>query len=89
MGIGHINQAITQLDESTQQNAALVEESTAAAESMQEHALNLVDAISVFQIHGEPSSMQVQQAHPFAKKVLPIIKTFALSTKTERQVAGT
>ena len=49
-GIGQINQSVTHLDQMTQQNAALVEESTAAAESMAEQSQNLVAAVSVFQL---------------------------------------
>ena len=37
-GIGQVNQAVTQMDQVTQQNAALVEEAAAAAASMQEQA---------------------------------------------------
>ncbi len=47
-GIGQINDAVTQLDQVTQQNAALVEESAAAAESLKQQANRLVDAVSVF-----------------------------------------
>ncbi|RZL86337.1 MAG: HAMP domain-containing protein [Variovorax sp.] len=49
-GIEQINQAITQMDQVTQQNAALVEEASAAAQSMQEQAGNLVEAVSVFKL---------------------------------------
>ncbi|MBV8634083.1 MAG: methyl-accepting chemotaxis protein, partial [Burkholderiaceae bacterium] len=49
-GIGEVNQAIAQMDEMTQQNAALVEQAAAAAESMQEQAALLADAVSVFKL---------------------------------------
>lgn len=49
-GIEEVNQAITQMDEITQQNAALVEQAAAAAESLQEQALLLVQAVSVFKL---------------------------------------
>jgi len=49
-GIEQVNQAITQMDEVTQQNAALVEEAAAAAESMQEQAGVLMEAVSVFKL---------------------------------------
>ncbi|MGK6311141.1 methyl-accepting chemotaxis protein [Variovorax sp. DT-64] len=55
-GIEQINQAITQMDQVTQQNAALVEEAAAAAQSMQEQAGSLVQAVSVFRLKAaEPS----------------------------------
>jgi uncharacterized phage infection (PIP) family protein YhgE len=49
-GIEEVNQAITQMDEMTQQNAALVEQSAAAAESMQEQSHNLAQAVSIFKL---------------------------------------
>ena len=49
-GIEQINQAIGEMDRVTQQNAALVEEAAAAAQSLQEQADVLVDTVSVFKI---------------------------------------
>jgi methyl-accepting chemotaxis protein len=49
-GIEQINQAIAQMDEVTQQNAALVEEAAAAAGSLQDQAENLVKTVSVFKV---------------------------------------
>ena len=49
-GIGQVNVAITQLDQVTQQNAALVEESTAAAESLREQAQTLAGAVGIFKV---------------------------------------
>jgi len=49
-GIEQVNQAITQMDEVTQQNAALVEEAAAAAESLEEQARGLADAVAVFRV---------------------------------------
>ncbi|MHB1354060.1 MAG: methyl-accepting chemotaxis protein, partial [Thiobacillus sp.] len=51
-GIEQVNQAVGQMDEMTQQNAALVEEAAAAAESLQEQAARLADAVSVFKLDG-------------------------------------
>ena len=47
-GIGQVNQAIAQIDEMTQRNAAMVEQSMAAADSLQEQAVHLVEAVKVF-----------------------------------------
>jgi methyl-accepting chemotaxis protein len=47
-GIAQINQAVNQLDQMTQQNAALVEESTAAAEQLREQALRLSGLVAAF-----------------------------------------
>jgi methyl-accepting chemotaxis protein len=49
-GIGEVNGTVTQLDQMTQQNAALVEESAAAADSLKEQANKLATAVSSFRI---------------------------------------
>ncbi len=49
-GIEQVGHAVSQLDQVTQQNAALVEESAAAAESMKHQALNLSEAVAVFNV---------------------------------------
>ncbi|MDH0199412.1 methyl-accepting chemotaxis protein [Comamonas aquatica] len=49
-GIGQVNQAVSNLDQMTQQNAALVEESSAAATSMNEQAQRLADVVAVFNV---------------------------------------
>jgi len=49
-GIGQVNTAVTQLDQMTQQNAALVEESTAAAESLRTQAQRLAQALAGFRL---------------------------------------
>jgi methyl-accepting chemotaxis protein len=48
IGIEQVNQAIMQMDDVTQQNAALVEEAAAASQSMQDQAVNLSELVSVF-----------------------------------------
>jgi methyl-accepting chemotaxis protein len=52
IGIAQVNDAITQMDQVTQQNAALVEQAAAAAESMQEQSAKLADVVSVFKLDG-------------------------------------
>ena len=47
-GIGSVNASVTQLDQMTQQNAALVEESAAAAESLKEQSVRLASAVAKF-----------------------------------------
>ena len=51
IGIEQVNQSVTQMDEVTQQNAALVEEAAAAAQSMQEQASKLAQVVSMFTLH--------------------------------------
>ena len=50
LGIQQVNQAVTNLDESTQQNAALVEESSAAAMSLSEQAMRLQQSVAGFRL---------------------------------------
>ena len=49
-GIGQVNTAVIQLDRMTQQNAALVEQSAAAAESLKDQAMRLNDVVGTFQL---------------------------------------
>jgi len=59
-GISQVNVAVNQLDQMTQQNAALVEESTAAAESLQEQARLLAEAVSAFKLNTASNSNLLQ-----------------------------
>jgi methyl-accepting chemotaxis protein len=54
-GIGQVNQAVTQLDQMTQQNAALVEQSAAAAASLKDQAEELARVVSMFRMEDRPS----------------------------------
>ena len=62
-GIDQLNRAINDIDETTQQNAALVEQAAAAAENLREQAHRLSQAVSVFKI-GSTSSTRVAQTAP-------------------------
>jgi hypothetical protein len=53
------------MDDATQQNAALVEQAAAAAESLQSQASQLADAVSVFRLEGMAYSQRVE---------LPVLK---------------
>ena len=61
-GIGQVNQAITLMDEATQQNAALVEEAAAAAQSLRDQAERLTHAVAFF---------KVEEGHSIPMKVAP------------------
>jgi methyl-accepting chemotaxis protein len=68
-GIDQVNRAVTQMDEVTQQNAALVEEAAAAARAMQEQADRLQAQMGYFRVHGaEP------MAHSASKPVAPRVQ---------------
>jgi methyl-accepting chemotaxis protein len=49
-GIEEIHRSIAQMDRMTQQNAALVEEAAAAAQSMQDQAMTLAQSVAVFKL---------------------------------------
>ena len=61
-GIDQVNRAVSEMDEVTQRNAALVEEAAAAAEALMEDTEHLEQAVSVFKISGAVSS--TAQASP-------------------------
>ena len=61
-GIEQVNQAISQMDQVTQQNAALVEEAAAAASSLQERAVELVDVVAVFRLRGDAQAKSLKVA---------------------------
>jgi methyl-accepting chemotaxis protein len=67
LGIAEVNQAVGQMDDVTQQNAALVEQAAAAAESLQDQAVHLSQAVSVFKVE-PPAAAPVSGAHGFAQK---------------------
>ncbi|MYM36129.1 HAMP domain-containing protein [Duganella sp. FT94W] len=62
IGIAQVNDAITQMDQVTQQNAALVEEAAAAAESMQEQSTKLADVVSVFKLDAANTTLALPRA---------------------------
>jgi methyl-accepting chemotaxis protein len=50
LGVAQVGEAVTQMDEATQQNAALVEEMAAAASSLRNQSHELVQVVSVFKL---------------------------------------
>jgi methyl-accepting chemotaxis protein len=69
-GIDQINVAITQMDQVTQQNAALVEEASAASEAMQEQAHKLAQVVSIFKLDSAAVAA-VRMAAPVARPAPP------------------
>jgi methyl-accepting chemotaxis protein len=63
-GIEQVNQAISQMDQVTQQNASLVEEAAAAAESLREQAGKLAQVVSVFKLGGAAASAAAHGTGP-------------------------
>ena len=79
-GIAEVNQAVGQMDDVTQQNAALVEQAAATAASLQEQAVQLSHAVSVFKL--EPTAANSASSHGLAQK------TRAGQAETPRQLHG-
>lgn len=73
-GIEQINQAVIQMDNVTQQNAALVEEAAASAESLERQAKDLAGAISIFKVGQQqamanmPASRKLSAIRPFSSE---------------------
>jgi methyl-accepting chemotaxis protein len=65
-GVVQVGEAISEMDRTTQQNAALVEESAAAAESLREQAARLVEAVSVFRLAAGATSNATLSTTPRA-----------------------
>ncbi|MBI3284004.1 MAG: MCP four helix bundle domain-containing protein [Burkholderiales bacterium] len=73
-GIEQVNLAISHMDEMTQQNAALVEQAAAAAESMQEQAGALAQAVSVFKLNAAASRTRPAAGVPPAAPAVNIAR---------------
>ena len=90
-GINQVNQAVTNLDQMTQQNAALVEEASAAALSMQAQAQRLAEVVSVFNLGamavtaGAPALAPVRMSAPIAA---PRMAAAKVAKPSKLQVAG-
>jgi methyl-accepting chemotaxis protein len=70
------------MDEVTQQNAALVEEAAAAAESLEEQAETLAQTVSLFKLEPDlRSPLQPQRASLALVKPKPALKTVAATVK--------
>jgi methyl-accepting chemotaxis protein len=81
MGIEQINSAVAQMDEVTQQNAALVEEAAAAAGSMQDQAASLAEVVSIFKLGNE------RAAAPVSAKVTPLRRPAPAAPRLANQPA--
>lgn len=88
-GIQQVNQAITKMDEATQQNAALVEQAAAAAGSMRDQASNLNQAVGIFKLEaGSASHSATPSARPAARSVAVKSKQEVRSLPARTQAAS-
>jgi methyl-accepting chemotaxis protein len=63
-GIEQVNRAVSQMDQVVQQNASLVEEATAATESMKDQAAALLRSVSRFKLDGAQEPVELQRVAP-------------------------
>ncbi|EGF29997.1 putative transmembrane methyl-accepting chemotaxis protein [Oxalobacteraceae bacterium IMCC9480] len=95
-GIEQINMAITEMDDVTQQNAALVEQAAAAAQSMQDQARHLSGVVSIFRLDGTGVALPVAAKTgtvaavriPVARKTLIARATGSSSLAVKKPAAG-
>ncbi len=75
-GVQQVGEAVTHMDQTTQQNAALVEQMAAAAGSLKAQTNDLVHAVSVFKLGGNsPSAPLPSAARPRARPAAPVQRT--------------
>jgi methyl-accepting chemotaxis protein len=72
VGIEQVNSAIAQMDEVTQQNAALVEEAAAAAGAMQEQAATLAEVVSIFKLAQQTVAQAARSSRPPVQPATPL-----------------
>jgi len=87
-GIVQANSAVSQLDKATQQNASLVEESTAASESLRGLALEMSRAVSVFKLGATAAKLPSAPATPAAQTLPAPAKAPALAQQQRRPRAA-
>jgi methyl-accepting chemotaxis protein len=74
-GIAQVGEAVTQLDRATQQNAALVEESAAASESLKHQAVRLLESVASFKLDGHQARARTPAPAPKPSHAKPAAKT--------------
>lgn len=89
-GISQVNVAVTQLDQMTQQNAALVEQSAAAAQRLRDQATRLTEAVSVFNTgqvvsHQGGSAVVALPARASSRMVAPSVPKRSAAPAVPRQ----
>ena len=72
-GLDQVNVAVNQMDQVTQQNAAMVEESTAASHALSREADNLSGLMSQFRVGGEAQAAPVHPVHAAQKRVARLV----------------
>lgn len=91
IGIGEIGRAVTEMDEATQQNAALVEEASAAAQSLRDQAEKLSGLVGMFILNEQPqglNSLTYAEQRAIAMGTPPVEPGFAPTAKPLRLLSN-
>ncbi|APW44244.1 methyl-accepting chemotaxis protein [Rhodoferax saidenbachensis] len=88
-GVAQVGEAVIQMDQVTQQNAALVEEMAAAASSLKSQAQELVQTVSVFKLDANDASSYVTPTpSPALHRVAPVVRKLGTLVKSSPLVKG-
>jgi methyl-accepting chemotaxis protein len=93
-GIEQVNKAVVQMDEGTQQNAALVEEASAASQAIVEQVITLNALVSHYQVKDDVSAPlaaaqgSVKRPRPAAPRAVPAVSPARPRTRTLAAAAG-
>jgi methyl-accepting chemotaxis protein len=88
IGLMEINQGVMQLDQVTQQNAAMVEESTAAGQMLQQDATTLANLVRQFNSDNRSSKDRVVQMPEFKRNAMARSTTMPTSRPTAKAASG-
>jgi methyl-accepting chemotaxis protein len=88
-GIGQVSGAVAQLDQVTQQNAALVEQSAAAADSLKQQAAQLTELVSVFKLDHDVRAVSTSRTVDLVPAKPKAVTTIVQKPKTSTTTAIT
>ncbi len=89
-GVGQVSDAVAQLDQVTQQNAALVEKSAASADSLNQQAQQLVQAVAIFRLGKDdaPASPRAAPAYRPPVRPAPAAPTKSITSREPQRVSA-
>jgi methyl-accepting chemotaxis protein len=87
-GIDQVNTAITSMDEVTQQNAALVEEAAAAAESLVDQAISLMEVVGNFKLKGAGAQQERRASNSPMRSSKPVAAAKSAPRPAAKPVAA-
>jgi len=87
-GLDQINQAVTQMDDMTQQNAALVEQAAASAESLKNQAIGLSELVDSFTLVSNGGNSRTVRGVPSEMKAYKAVKTSIARQSSQKLIAN-